>query len=225
MHGIASGTLVIWSDITCPWGTAAVHNLRATRSRIGLDGAVHLDHRAFPLELFNERPTPRGIVDAEIPVVAAIAPDLGWQTWTRDPYRYPSTVLLALEAVQAAKDQSPAASEALDHALRRALFSGSETIQMRHVVLATAAACPEVDESALEKALDEGSGRRAVIDQWRAAPGLGVKGSPHVFLPDGTDVHNPGVTMEWVGPKPGGFPRIDRFDPSVYEDILRRALT
>jgi hypothetical protein len=54
-------------------------------------------------------------------------------------------------------------------------------------------------------------------------PDSGIQGSPHLFLPDGTDVHNPGVTMHWVGPKPGGFPVVDAHDPSVYEDLLTRA--
>ena len=220
-----TGTITIWSDITCPWGTVAVHNLREARALVGLDGQVHLDHRAFPLELVNNRPTARRAIEGELPVVAPLAPSLGWQSWPGDASSYPSTVLLALEAVQAAKEQSPAASEALDHGLRRAFFSEGRLIQLRHVVLEVAAACPEVDESALEKALDDGTGRRAVIDQWRSAPELRVKGSPHVFLPDGSDVHNPGVTMGWAGgERPKGFPQVAAFDPSVYEDLLRRAV-
>lgn len=220
-----TATITIWSDITCPWGTTAVHNLRETRSRIGLDREVQIDHQAFPLELFNARPTPRRTVEGELAAVAPLAPSLGWQLWPGDPYTYPSSVLLALEAVQAAKEQSLAASEALDHGLRRAFFSEGRPIQLRNVVLEVAAACPEVDESALEKALDDGTGRRAVIDQWRAAPELGVKGSPHVFLPDGSDVHNPGVTIGWTGgERPRGFPHVAAFDRGVYEGILRRAV-
>jgi predicted DsbA family dithiol-disulfide isomerase len=218
------GTITIWSDITCPWATTAIHNLRETRAALGLDGDVVLDHRAFPLELFNNRPTPRRIIDGELAVVAPLAPSLGWRIWPGDPNTFPSTVLLPLEAVQAAKEQSLAASEALDHGLRRAFFSEGQPIQLRHVVLEVAAVCPEVDESSLEKALDDGLGRRAVIDHWRSAPDLGIKGSPHLFLPDGTDVHNPGVTMGWAGgEKPKGFPNVAAFDPSVYEDILRRS--
>ena len=134
-------------------------------------------------------------------------------------------MLLALEAVQAAKEQSLAASRHSTTACGGRSSSEGQLIQLRHVVLEVAAACAEVDESALEKALDDGIGRRAVIDQWRSAPDLGVKGSPHVFLPDGSDVHNPGVTMGWAGgEKPKGFPQVAAFDPSVYEDLLRRAV-
>jgi predicted DsbA family dithiol-disulfide isomerase len=217
------GTIVVWSDIACPWATAAVHHLHAARARLGLQGAVTLDHRAFPLELLNSRPTPRAIVDAEVPVVGAIAVDFGFSVFTGNPAAYPATVLLALEAVQAAKEQSLAASDRLDLALRRAIFAESRHVGMRHVVLEVAAKVPEVDAVALEGALDDGRGRRAVIDQWRAVPEENIQGSPHLFLPDGTDVHNPGVTMHWVGPKPGGFPVIDGFDPSIYEELLTRA--
>ena len=223
MESTASGTIVVWSDIACPWATAAVHNLHAARARLGLEASVILDHRAFPLELFNSRPTPKAIVDAEVPVVGAIASDFGFSVWTADVAAYPSTVLLALEAVQAAKEQSPAASDRLDLALRRALFANCRHVGMRHVVLDVASRVPEIDTAALEAALDAGRGRQAVIDQWRAAPGAGIQGSPHLFLPDGTDVHNPGVTMRWVGPKPGGFPVIDAHDASIYEDLLTRA--
>jgi predicted DsbA family dithiol-disulfide isomerase len=217
---VEPGTIVVWSDIACPWATAAVHHLHATRARLGLQGAVTLDHRAFPLELLNSRPTPRAIVDAEVPVVGAIAVDFGFSVFTGDPSAFPSTVLLALEAVQAAKEQSLAASDRLDLALRRAMFAKSRHVGMRHVVLDVAASVPEVDGVALEAALDDGRARRAVIDQWRAVPDHHIQGSPHLFLPDGTDVHNPGVTM---GPKPGGFPVIDAFDPSIYEELLTRA--
>ena len=220
---VASGTIVVWSDIACPWATAAVHNLHSARARLGLEAAVIFDHRSFPLELLNSRPTPRAIVDAEVPVVGAIATDFGFSVWTGDPSAYPSTVLLALEAVQVAKEQSLAASDRLDLALRRALFAGSRHVGMRHVVLEVAAKVPEIDTAALESALDAGRGRRAVIDQWRAVPGADIQGSPHLFLPDGSDVHNPGVTMRWVGPKPGGFPVIDAHDPSVYEELLTRS--
>lgn len=218
-----AGTVIVWSDVSCPWATTAVHHLHRARSRLGLDDRITLDHRAFPLELLNSRPTPRAILEAEVPVAGALAPEFGFRLWTGDPFAYPSTVLLALEAVQAAKEQSLAASDRLDLALRQAFFTQGRHIGMRHVVLDVAAACEGVDAGRLEAALDEGRGRRAVVEQWRAVPGAGVKGSPHLFLPDGTDVHNPGVTMHWQGGKPGGFPVVDAHDPGVYEEILLRA--
>ena len=91
------------------------------------------------------------------------------------------------------------------------------------MILEVASGCPEVDAAALEEALDDGRSRGAVIRDWRAVGENGVQGSPHLFLPDGTGVPNPGVTMHWQGHKPGGFPVIDAFDPRVYEELLSRA--
>ena len=52
-----------------------------------------------------------------------------------------------------------------------------------------------------------------------------VQGSPHFVLPDGYEVHNPGMSLRWLG-KAGGFPVIDEDDPSVYDDLVnRRRLT
>jgi len=221
---VESGTIVIFSDIACPWASAAVHRLRAARTRMGLDGKVVLDHRPFPLELVNERATPKRILDAEIPVVGgALVPDAGWRVWQAPPSEWPVTTLPALEAVQAAKEQGLPAAEALDAALRDALFAGSRCVSMRHVILEVARRCLEVDADKLADAIDDGRHRRAVIDAPEAAETAGAKGSPHAFLPDGGDVHNPGVRMHWVGEHGEGFPVVDAFDPSVYEDMLRRA--
>jgi predicted DsbA family dithiol-disulfide isomerase len=220
---VAAGTVVLWSDLACPWGTLAVHRFRQARARMGLEGQVHLDLRTFPLELMNARPTPKEIVEAEISVVGALAPEFGWRLWQGDAAAYPGTVLLALEAVQAAKEQSLWAAEDLDYALRQAFFAHSRPISIRPVVMEVAAGCPSVDAAALEEALDAGRGRAEVLAQWRICQGAEVRGSPHLFLPDGTEVHNPGIRMHWEGPKPGGFPVIESDDPSVYDDLISRA--
>lgn len=182
-----------------------------------------LDHRAFPLELINGRCTPRKVLAAELPVVGALAPEFGWQVWQAPDSEWPVTTLPALEAVQGVKEQSLEASEALDLALRRAVFAESRCISMRHVVLDVASAVPEVDSDALTKALDEGTARHAVMRQWRGAEEGPVKGSPHVFLCDGTDAANPGVTLHWEGEHGHGFPVVDADDPSVYESLLLRS--
>src|SRR5437868_3729976 len=132
---VAPGTIVVWSDIACPWATLAVHRLHQARARLGLDDRTVLDHRAFPLELVNSRCTPRRVLAAEVPVAGALAPEFGWKVWQGPESEWPVTTLLALEAVQAAKEQSLWASEALDVALRRAFFADSRCISMRHVVL------------------------------------------------------------------------------------------
>jgi predicted DsbA family dithiol-disulfide isomerase len=222
MVDVAPGTIVVFSDVGCPWAHLAVHRLLVARHRLGLDDEVVLDHRAFPLEVFNRRPTPRLVLSAEVPVVGGLDPDAGWQVWQGDLATWPVTTLLALEAVQAAKEQGLAASERLDRALRVAFFGQSRCISMRHVVLEVADACG-VDAEALREALDEGRARRTVFEQCQSAEDGDVKGSPHVFLPDGSDAHNPGIEMEWVGEHGAGFPVIGKDDPRVYDDLVTRA--
>ena len=128
--------------------------------------------------------------------------------WQDDPSRWPVTTLPALEAVQAAKEQGLAASEELDRALRVAFFGRSRCISLRSVILEVAGECESVDVDRLREALDDGRARRAVMEQHAAASsdGSGVKGSPHLFLPDGTDVHNPGVDLRWEGRARQGLP-------------------
>lgn len=216
---VAPGTIVLWSDIGCPWAHVAVSRLHRSRAELGLDDRVRIDHRPFPLELFNERPTPYPVLAGEVPVLHALDPDAGWQVWKAPSWEWPVTTLPALEAVQAAKRQSLAASEQLDRALRRALFADSRCVSLRTVVLEVASTCDAVDVDTLAAAVDAGAGRAEVIEGWRTASDLGVQGSPHVFLADGGDAHNPGITMH----KAHGMPVVDHDDPGVYADLVKRA--
>lgn len=220
---VSRGTVVVYSDIACPWSHAAVWRLWDARSRLGLDDDVRFDHRAFPLELVNSRATPKLTLDAEIPVAGALAPRAGWQLWQAPEWQYPSTSLPALEAVQAAKEQGLAASEELDLALRRAFFGESRCIALRHVILELAGTCDTLDVGRLREALDTGRARAAVIEQWMSASRFGARGSPHVFLADGSDHFHPGVTIHWEGEEGEGFPMVDGDDPSAYDAILTRA--
>jgi predicted DsbA family dithiol-disulfide isomerase len=220
MFTAAPGTIIVYGDIACPWSHLAVHRLWTTRERLGLQDRVLLDPRAFPLELFNERATPKASLDAELPVAGGLDPSAGWHTWDRAIWEYPGTTLLALEAVQAAKRQSRAAAEQLDRALRTAFFRDRRNISLRHEIARAAEAADRVDHALLLEDLDSGTARRTVMDQKAAAEDGRVKGSPHLFLPDGSDVHNPGIELHW---EEGRFPVIDKDDPSIYEELLERA--
>jgi predicted DsbA family dithiol-disulfide isomerase len=231
-EGVAPGTVVVYSDLACPWAHVAVSRLRRTRRELGLEDAVRFDHRAFPLEVFNQRPTPYRVLTAEIPVAGAIEPDAGWQLWQGEPWTWPVTTLLALEAVQAAKSvceradcSGLEASERLDRALRVALFAESRCISMRHVILDVARSALGAEAAdALREALDSGVARSAVLDQCETArTSSRVKGSPHVFLPDGADAHNPGIELHWQGEHGEGFPVIDADEPDVYKRLVEAA--
>jgi predicted DsbA family dithiol-disulfide isomerase len=211
-------TITIWSDIGCPWASLLVWRLTARRAALGVD--VAFDHRCFPLELVNARPTPRWALDAEVEALAPLVPEAGWRPWYRADSTYPVTMLPALEAVQAAKAAyGLAAAERVDLALRQAFWRDARCISLRHEVLDVAAAAG-VD---LEAALDSGAARAAVISDWRAAADGGADGSPHVYLPDGTAYVNPGIESHWEGPKPGGRPVVDRDDAAVLDDLLLKA--
>ena len=223
---VAPGTVVVYSDIGCPWGSLAVHRLRKQRHKRGLDGAVRIDHRAYPLELLNARLTPKNTVESEVAVIGSHEQSLGWQPWRGHERHYPSTTLLAMEAVQAAKADPVGglrASEDLDAALRDAWYAQSRSIHLYAEILDVAASCPSVDEEALGAALKSGQARGDVFAQWEVAQTDAVQGSPHLFLADGFDVHSPGITLSWTGGEPARLPVIEHDDPSVYDEILDRA--
>ena len=218
------GTIVVYADLNCSFAHVAVHRLHTTRTRLRLDGVVRFDIRAFPLELFNREVNPRPGVDSEISVLGAVEPGAGWQLWQGPDWTYPVTTLLPLEAVHAAKAQGWAASEQLDRALRRAFWRYGRCISMRHVVLDVAAETGAVDVPALALALDAGTARAAVTDQFDTARDGRVLCSPHLFLHDGTNIANPGIDVRWCN---GGFgrghPVIDADRPAVYEQLVSRA--
>jgi predicted DsbA family dithiol-disulfide isomerase len=221
----APGTLQVWSDLGCPWSHAVVWRLHDARRRLGLTGRVAFDHHAFPLELFNSEPTPRREREAEWPVAASLAPHAGWRAWSAPDHAWPVTMLPPMEAVQAAKLQSLAASEELDRGLRRAFWGESRCISLRHVILEVASECDAVDLAELAAAIDDGRARRALMADWEVARGEEVRGSAHLFAPDGTNAQNPGISTGWIADdgSGGGAATIEADDPSAIDDLLVRA--
>jgi predicted DsbA family dithiol-disulfide isomerase len=221
---VEPGTVQVWSDLGCPWAHAVVWRLWDARRRLGLDDAVRFDHRVFPLELFNAQPTPRNELDPEMPVCASLAPRAGWQPWSAPDWTYPATMLPAMEAVQAAKEQGLAASEALDRGLRHAFWAESRCVSMRHVILEVASETDGLDLAALAAALDTGRSRHAIFDDWEIAKTDAVQGSPHLFVADGTNAQNPGIEASWAQDDEGVWiPTITRDVPGTLEDYVRRA--
>jgi predicted DsbA family dithiol-disulfide isomerase len=215
--------VTVWSDIGCPWATLALHTLR-TRARQH-DHVLVIDHRAFPLELFNRMPTPKFIVDAEMVTIAGCNPDLSWRPWPGPDCTYPVTTVPSMEAVQAAKDPSIGglvASDELDSALRAAFYCGGRCISMHSVIMDVAGECAHVDVGELGGALARGVGRAAVFEQWEIAKRPEIQGSPQLFAAVGFAAHNPGATYHWTAPPPNGFPRLDRYTPEWVDGLLDR---
>jgi predicted DsbA family dithiol-disulfide isomerase len=218
----STGTIQVWSDLLCPFAHVAIHRLIVAREQLGLADRVRLDHHTFPLELFNG-PHPRPGTDSEAVGLGQIEPDAGFRLWTAPEWQYPSTVLLAAEAVHAAKPQGLAASENLDRALRRAFWTDSRSIGHRAVILTVAEETGTVDAEALTEALDSGRHRADVMTDYAVAQTDLVQGSPHLFLADGYSAYNPGITVHWQGEWAKGFPVVDAQDAQWALDLVTRA--
>ncbi len=223
MVEVAPGTLMVWSDLGCPWSHAVIWRLHDARRRLGLEGRVAFDLHAFPLELFNSEPTPRPRIEAEWPVARELAPRAGWQPWSAPDHAWPATMLPPMEAVHAAKRQSLAASEQLDRGLRRAFFGESRCISLRHVILEVANECDDVDVGQLGDVLDAGAARRDLVADWAVARGDEVRGAAHVFCPDGTNAQNPGIEIGWRADGAEGAYLVERDDPTAIDELVRRA--
>jgi len=221
---VAPGTIAVWSDLGCPWSHVVIWRLHDSRRRLGLEQRVRFDHHGFPLELFNNEPTPRWHIDVEAPVAETLAPRAGWQPWSSPDSTWPVTLLPPMEAVQAAKLQSLGAAEELDRGLRRALYGESRCISLRHVILEVARETDSVDVVALAEAIDDGRARAALMGDWAVAQGPEVRGSAHLFAPDGANDENPGITIGWSEDGgPAGRYWIEADDPAAVEDLVRRA--
>lgn len=188
---MAPGVITVWSDISCPWATMALHTLRSRAAELGV--RLDVDHRVFPLELINAEPTPHPAHDAEVAQITAVRADLGWAAWSGPPWAYPVTTLPALQAVQAAKVQGLRAADALDGALRRAFYVEHRMISLLPVIEEIAQECPAVDAERLGDALRSGAGQAAVNTDLQVATGGTIQGSPHFWTADGAYAANPGV--------------------------------
>lgn len=216
-----SPILTVWSDIGCPWATLA---LRTVRTAIAEKNAVvRINHRAFPLELFNSAPTPQNIVDPEIVAIASLLPELQWRCWAAPASSYPVTTVPAMAAVQAAKDREVGgmrASDQLDAALRHAFYIDHQCISIPSVILDVARTCPDLDSGQLEQRLADGGGIAALYRDYAQARSSSVQGSPVIETADGARHHNPGATYHWTSPPPAGFVRLEQYDPTWAHTLI-----
>jgi predicted DsbA family dithiol-disulfide isomerase len=212
-------TIEVWSDLLCPFARIAIHRLVTARAKLGLDDEIELDHHTFSLDLFDG-PHSRPGTDSEAVGLGLLVPELEFRLWSAPDWTYPSPVLLAAEAVHAAKPQGLRASEDLDRALRNAFWTSSRSIGHYTVIMAVARETSTVDADALARELDSGTHRAALMADHEIAKTDRVAGSPHLFLPDGTGLHNPGIDVRWEGPWAKGYPVAKVTDPAWAEKVL-----
>lgn len=213
--------VTFWSDLGCPWATLALDTLRRAARERGVP--LEIDHRVFPLELFNSMPTPKRIIDAEIVAMAGMLPELGWTMWFGPLAEYPVTMLPPMAAVQAAKHPDVGglrASDQLDEALRRAYYVESRCISMPSVISEVALECPDLDAAALGRLIERGAGCAEIYSDFRIAGGDDVQGSPHLFTSAGFDGHNPGADYAWTAGPPHGLPRVNAYDTSWVDAVI-----
>ena len=216
-----SRAITVWSDIGCPWATLALTQLRRQITDHGAD--LQIDHRAFPLEFFNKRPTPKPVTDSEIVAIAGLVDGLGWRPWAKPEWTFVSTTIPAMEAVQAAKHQSVGglrASDQLDAALRRAFYHDHTCISVIPLILEVAGECAALDVDRLTWGLRAGEGRWRLYDQWEVAQTPAINCSPHVFLADGRSYINPGARYSWKGGAERGFPRLEQYSADWARDLV-----
>ncbi|HLJ67281.1 MAG TPA: DsbA family protein [Chloroflexota bacterium] len=220
-------TIELYSDIHCPWAYMAIFRLRVVWP--DYQGRVRVVFRSLALELKNRRPTPKPILDQEIPLMAEQQPDLPIRLWHAPEWKFVATLLPAFEAVKAAQEQGDEAAWEFGWLVRHAFFAHSRTICLRSELARVAGEAGLNVERFLED-WDSGRYRRAVVaDSHHGWEELKVPGSPTFVLPNGAQVHNPGaIGVTWgphetiAGTTPAGCPNGDCLQ--VFRDMLERAI-
>lgn len=209
----------VWSELHCPWALVAVARLRAAKAR--MQEPVVLAPRSWPLEWVNGSGTPRTVVTTEVAALASHEPDLFRRF---DAASWPSTFLPAYELVAAARRVGGETwAEEVDFAVRLAFFRDSVDVSieagLREALRLATQTAPEIDVSAVLEVWRRQNVRADVHADYERSRTLPIQGSPHIFWPDGTNVHNPGMTdHEWVGE----LVRIGVTDRDLPGALLRR---
>ena len=184
--------VALYADLSCPYAYITAYRLRQLRDEYR--GRVVIEHRSLALEYVNREPTPKPVLDNELPVLVALAePGLPYQPWHRPPSEWPVTMWPAFEAVKSAERQGAELADDLAWAIRVAFFAESRCVSMRHVLLELAEQV-RLDVARFREDFDAGVTRPLVIAEARRGwEELRVDGSPTFVLPSGRQVSNPGL--------------------------------
>jgi predicted DsbA family dithiol-disulfide isomerase len=181
--------LEMWSDLHCPYAYLAAFRLR--RALEDLPGRIEVRHRSLAIEFLDSKCTPKGILDAETPILMREEAGIPHSPWRAHEWEWPVTMWPAFEAVKAAERQGWRRAHELDWRLREAFFSRSRCISMRHVLLDEARAVPlEMDD--FTRDWDAGTCKAQVLAEAREGwEDLKLQASPTFLLPDGARFENP----------------------------------
>ncbi|MBI3968045.1 MAG: DsbA family protein [Chloroflexi bacterium] len=191
-------TAELYSDVHCPWAYLSIYRLRRVWPEY--QGRLRIVWRSLSLEIQNERPTPKRIVDNEVSVMLQQEPELPMRPWSAPVHEYPVTFLPAFEAIKCAELQGDDQAWALSWRIREAFFRDHLCVSMRHVLIRLAGEVG-LDVAAFSSEWDLGRHRPAVLAEsesgWRR---VRVPGSPTFVLPSGRKVFNPAAAKVTWGP-------------------------
>lgn len=215
----APTVIAMYADLACPYAYVSAYRLRSLRKEIRTSVAVA--HKSLALEYINREPTPKALLEAELPILVREEPGIPYQPWQRPASEWPVTMWPAFEAVKCAEWQSLELADELDWALRVAFFAQSRCISLRHVLFDLA------EQVGLEMGrfaddFDRGRTKYQVLAEaqegWER---LHVAGSPTFVLPSGRQISDVGLPEIVVDPshpaqaplvKPPGEPDQDRLE-------------
>ncbi len=154
---------------------------------------LQLKWRAFPLEVINDRPAPRYIVDQEWPLIAVQEPLSPCRSWPHEEYL--RTTIRAFQAYASAYALDPEKARVYDLAIRRGFFYEGKRVDEDAVL------CDMAEEAGLDGAkvradLESGAYEEGVMDDYREAmrlrdeEGMSMT-SPTLIFPNGEAVFNP----------------------------------
>src|SRR5688572_22149023 len=157
--------IALYADLTCPYTYLAAFRLRTLRDEYC--GRVEVVHKSLALEYVNRVPTPKPLLEAELPLLMLAEPEIPYRPWSAPDSAWPVTVWPAFEAVKCAERQSLDLADELAWAIRVAFFAESRCISMRHVLLELAEQVG-LDMARFEDDFDGGVAKQLVIEEARA---------------------------------------------------------
>ena len=157
------------------------------------ENKLHLKWRAVPLEVINDRPAPRYIVDQEWPLIAVQEPLSPCRSWPHEEYL--RTTMRAFQAYASAYTQDPERARVYDLEIRRGFFYEGRRVD-EDAVLCEMAEEAGLDASKVRADLEAGAYEEGVMDDYREAMRLRDEEghpmtSPTLIFPSGEAVFNP----------------------------------
>jgi len=183
--------IAMYADLSCPYAYVSAYRLRKLRDEYR--GTIVIEHKSLALEYVNREPTPKPLLERELPLLVREELGIPYQPWFRPESEWPVTMWPAFEAVKCAERQSLILADELDWAIRVAFFAESRCICMRYVLLELAQQVG-LDIGRFADDFDRGVTKYQVLQEaqegWER---LHVEGSPTFVLPSGKQMSNVGL--------------------------------